>query len=130
MDGGNFRVQIFDRDGRYQQSFGSVGKQLGSFARPKEAATDREGNVYVADAAFGNFQIFTPEGELLMFVGDRGEQDVPGRYMLPSGIAVDEDGRIYFVDQWFRRIDVFRPYPMKAEDGYLGRRPGPRTARK
>lgn len=130
VDGGNFRVQIFDRDGRYQQSFGAVGKQLGNFARPKEAATDREGNVYVTDAAFGNFQIFTAEGELLMFIGDRGEQDMPGRYMLPSGIAVDEDGRIYFVDQWFRRIDVFRPYTMKAEDGYLGKRPGPKTAKK
>lgn len=120
VDGGNFRVQIFDSNGRYLQTFGTVGKQLGNFARPKEVATDREGNVYVVDSAFGNFQIFTAEGELLMFVGDRGEQDAPGRYMLPSGIAVDEDGRVYFVDQWFRRIDVFRPVTLKADDGYLG----------
>ncbi|MBL8491811.1 MAG: 6-bladed beta-propeller [Rhodocyclaceae bacterium] len=130
VDGGNFRVQVFDRDGRYLQSFGSVGKQLGNFARPKEAAADREGNIYVADAAFGNFQIFTADGELLMFVGDRGEQDAPGRYMLPSGIAVDEDGRVYFVDQWFRRIDVFRPYAMKPGDGFLGRQPVPKAARR
>jgi DNA-binding beta-propeller fold protein YncE len=123
VDGGNFRVQIFDRDGKYLQSFGSVGKQLGSFARPKEVATDREGNVYVADAAFGNFQIFNPEGELLMFVGDRSEVEAPGKYMLPSGITVDEDGRIYFVDQWFRKIDVFRPHRMKAEDGHLVYKP-------
>lgn len=130
VDGGNFRVQVFDRDGKFIKSFGAVGKQLGNFARPKEVATDKEGNVYVADAAFGNFQIFTPEGELLMFVGDRGEQDLPGRYMLPSGIAVDEDGRVYFVDQWFRRIDVFRPVGMKAEQGYLGMRPAPKGAKK
>ncbi len=120
VDGGNFRVQIFDRNGKYLQSFGSVGKQLGNFARPKEVATDREGNVYVADAAFGNFQIFTADGDLLMFVGDRGEQDAPARYMLPSGIAVDEDGRVYFVDQWFRKVDIFRPVTLKAQDGYLG----------
>jgi len=79
--------------------------------------------VYVADTAFGNIQIFTPEGELLMFIGDRSEQDQPAGYMLPSGVAVDEDGRIYFVDQWFARIDIFRPYSLKESEGYIGKRP-------
>jgi DNA-binding beta-propeller fold protein YncE len=123
VDGGNFRIQIFDRDGKYIKSFGAVGKQLGNFARPKEIATDRDGNVYVADSAFGNFQIFNPEGELLMFIGDRSESEAPGKYMLPSGITVDEDGRIYFVDQWFRKVDIFRPYKLKPDQGYLGRTP-------
>lgn len=122
VDGGNFRVQIFDKDAKFIKSFGSVGKQLGNFARPKEIATDPDGNVYVADSAFGNFQIFDPDGQLLMFIGDRSERDIPAGYMLPSGIAVDEDGRIYFVDQWFGRVDVFRPYALKETDGYLGRR--------
>jgi sugar lactone lactonase YvrE len=77
------------------------------------------------DAAFGNFQIFNPDGDLLMFIGERAEQDGPAKYMLPSGIAVDEDGRIYFVDQWFRKVDIFRPYALKADQGYLGRKPTP-----
>ena len=121
VDGGNFRVCIFDRDGKYLESFGSVGTQIGSFARPKEIAADPAGNVYVVDAAFGNFQIFTDQGDLLMFIGARGEKDEPARYMLPSGIAVDEDGRVYMVDQWFRKIDVFRPVGLKADEGFLGR---------
>jgi DNA-binding beta-propeller fold protein YncE len=123
VDGGNFRVQVFDRNGKYLQSFGSVGKQLGNFARPKEIATDAEGNVYVVDAAFGNFQIFNAEGDLLMFIGERSERDGPAKYMLPSGIYIDEDGRIYMVDQWFKKIDVFRPYALPADAGYLGKRP-------
>jgi DNA-binding beta-propeller fold protein YncE len=123
VDGGNFRVQIFDANGKYLQSFGSVGKQVGNFARPKEIAADADGNVYVVDAAFGNFQIFNAEGDILMFVGDRGENDIPGRYMLPSGIAVDEDGRVYMVDQWFKRIDIFRPYGLAEKAGYLASRP-------
>lgn len=123
VDGGNFRVVIFDADGRYRSSFGSVGKQYGQFARPKEVAADRDGNVYVVDAAFGNFQIFNPDGELLLFVGDRSERDGPGKYMLPSGIAVDEDGRVYMVDQWFRKIDVYRPVTLKPTSGHLARRP-------
>ncbi|MBL8332042.1 MAG: 6-bladed beta-propeller [Rubrivivax sp.] len=123
VDGGNFRVVVFDRDGKYLQSFGSVGKQFGQFARPKEIAADREGNVYVIDAAFGNFQIFNPDGELLLFVGDRSERDAPAKYMLPSGIAVDEDGRVYVVDQWFRKIDVYRPATVPAGSGFLARKP-------
>ena len=119
VDGGNFRVQVFNEDGTYHSSFGSVGRQLGNFARPKEIATDPDGNVYVADAAFGNFQIFTPEGDLLMFIGRRAERGGPAEYILPSGIAIDEDGRIFFIDQWFSKLDVFRPYQLPADQGFL-----------
>ena len=128
VDGGNFRVVMFDKDGNYLKSFGSVGKQYGQFARPKEVAVDRDGNVYVVDAAFGNFQIFNPEGDLLLFVGQRSERDGPAKYMLPSGIAVDEDGRVYVVDQWFRKIDVYRPASLKPGSGQLARRPTPAAA--
>ncbi|HEX5804030.1 MAG TPA: 6-bladed beta-propeller [Azospira sp.] len=123
VDGGNFRVQVFDASGKYLQAFGTVGKQLGNFARPKEIATDAEGNVYVVDAAFGNFQIFNADGDLLMFVGSRSERDGPANYMLPSGITVDEDGRVYMVDQWFRKVDVYRPATLAVDGGFLGQRP-------
>ena len=125
VDGGNFRVQVFDRGGKFINSFGTVGKQLGNFARPKELATDSSGNVYVVDAAFGNFQIFSPDGDLLMFIGERSERDGPARYMLPSGIDVDEDGRVYMVDQWFKKIDIFRPALLPEDAGFLARRPSP-----
>lgn len=128
VDGGNFRVVVFDRDGNYLKSFGRVGRQPGQFARPKEIAADPQGNLYVVDAAFGNFQIFSPEGELLLFIGSRSEKDAPAKYMLPSGIAVDEDGRVYMVDQWFRKIDVFRPAHLAPDQGWLGRRLRPATA--
>lgn len=121
VDGGNFRVVVFDRSGAYLHSFGSVGKQYGQFARPKEIAIDRDGNVYVVDTAFGNFQIFNADGELLLFIGDRSERDGPAKYMLPSGIAVDEDGRVYVVDQWFRKIDIFRPAALPVGGGFLAR---------
>ncbi len=129
VDGGNFRVQVFDRNGKYLHSFGSVGKQLGNFARPKEIAADQEGNVYVVDAAFGNFQIFNADGDLLMYIGERSEKDGAARYMLPSGIYVDEDGRVYMVDQWFKKVDVFRPYALPADAGFLGIKPKPVASR-
>jgi len=121
VDGGNFRIQVFDKEGKFLKTFGSVGKTMGSFGRPKEADTDSAGNLYVIDAAFGNFQIFNPQGELLMFIGERAEENGPGRFSLPSGITVDEDGRIYVVDQMFKKVDVFRPYKLGEHDGYFGK---------
>ena len=120
VDTGNFRVQVFDRDGKYLSTFGSIGSQVGSFARPKEIAVGPDGNLYIIDALMGHFQIFDPAGNLLLAVGQRAEQDGPARFMLPSGIHVDGDGRVYVVDQWFRKIDIFRPAKLKADEGYIG----------
>lgn len=118
IDGGNFRVQVFDRDGKFLRAFGQVGRLPGNFARPREIAIDAKGAVYVSDAAFGNFQIFDEQGNILMHVGSRSERDLPTRYMLPAGIAVDEDGRVYMADQFFRKIDVYRPAHLKPSEGF------------
>ncbi len=119
-DGGNFRVQAFDTDGKFQRTWGQVGTQLGQFGRPKGIATDSDGNIYVADAAFGNFQIFNEQGQLLLFIGSRSSRFEPGSYMLPNGIAIDEDDRIYLVDQYFRRVDIFRPATLEPTQGFMG----------
>ncbi|MBI3897348.1 MAG: 6-bladed beta-propeller [Gammaproteobacteria bacterium] len=123
VDGANFRIQVFDHDGKFLRTFGAVGKELGSFARPKEMAVGPDGNVYVIDTVFGNFQIFTPEGQLLMFVGENStNKDGVGKYGLASGITVDEDGRIYVVDQLWRKVEIFRPYSLPEDQGYVGLR--------
>jgi sugar lactone lactonase YvrE len=122
VDGGNFRVQKFDADGKFISTFGSIGRQPGQFSRPKEAAVDKDGNIYVVDATFGNFQIFNPEGQLLLAIGSRANSDGPAKFSLPAGIAVDEDGRVYVTDQFFRKVDVFRPAALSEDDGFLGKK--------
>jgi len=109
VDGGNFRVEVFDRDGQFVRSFGTIGRLPGQFARPKGIAIDPQDNIYVVDAAFGNVQLFNPQGQLLMVIGERGHAGFPGKYMLPSGITVGTDGRVYIVDQFFRKVDIFKP---------------------
>jgi len=124
VDGGNFRVQVFDSSGRFVKTFGAVGRQGGQFSRPKEIAIDAQGNLYVVDTAFGNFQIFDAEGRLLLDVGSRGNADAPARFMLPSGIAVDRgDGRVYMVDQYFRKVEVFRPADLRDGTAFGARKP-------
>lgn len=120
VDGGNFRVQVFNLDGEPIREFGSIGRRSGQFARPKGIGIDADGNTYVSDASHGNFQIFDEQGQLLLFIGERSEQPVRAGYMLPAGIDVDEDGRVYMVDQYFRRVDVYRPVALDATEGYLG----------
>lgn len=122
VDGGNFRVQKFDADGKYISAFGKVGRSGGQFARPKEIAVDKDGNVYVVDAAFGNFQIFNPDGALLLAVGGRSTSDEPAKYMLPAGIAVDEDGRVYMADQYFHKVDIYRPAALAEGAGFLSKK--------
>ncbi len=120
VDGGNFRVQVFEPDGTFVRTFGALGRRYGQFARPKGIAVDNDSNVYVSDASHGNFQIFDAEGQLLLFVGSRSER--PGRavYMLPAGIDIDEDGRVYMVDQYFRKLDIYRPAKLQRSEGFVG----------
>ncbi len=113
VDKGNFRIQAFDADGNYKFSFGTLGRYPGQFFSPKGISTDVDGNIYVVDTAFGNVQIFNNKGELLMVIGQRGQNSAPGNYMLPAGIDVAEDGRVYIVDQFFRKVDVYRPISLQ-----------------
>jgi DNA-binding beta-propeller fold protein YncE len=120
VDGGNFRVQVLERDGTWVRSIGALGQRSGQFSRPKGVALDPQGNIYVSDAAHGNFQIFDAEGQLLLFVGSRSTRFDRATYMLPAGIDVDEDGRVYMVDQYFRKLDVYRPAALQETEGFLG----------
>ncbi len=126
VDGGNFRVQTFDKEGHFVGGFGAVGRQGGQFSRPKELAIDQEGRVYVVDAAFGNFQVFDVEGRLLLNVGSRSERNEPAKFMLPAGIAVDLDGRVYMADQFHHKVDVFRPAWLAPDAGYVAKKTQPK----
>jgi DNA-binding beta-propeller fold protein YncE len=126
VDSGNFRIQVIDlKTEELILKFGSIGRRPGQFSRPKGIALDSDKNIYVSDAAFGNFQIFNNQGELLLFIGERSNLLAPAKYMLNSGIAVDEDNRVLIADQFHRKVDIFRPAALAETKGYLGVLPPP-----
>lgn len=104
-DGMNFRIQAFDRTGRFLRAFGSLGDGPGAFARPKGVAVDSDGNVHVVDAAFANLQVFSPTGELLLPFAQMGRG--AGELWLPLGVFIDRDDHIYISDRFNNRIQVF-----------------------
>ncbi len=82
----NFRIQIFDLDGRPVDRFGSIGNRPGTFSRPKGIAVDREGRTYVVDAAFENVQVFDDQHRLLLFFLNPGNG--PGQVNLPADVEI------------------------------------------
>jgi DNA-binding beta-propeller fold protein YncE len=95
-DTGAFHVQVYDADGRYLRSVGSMGDSLGQFARIKGIAVDREARVYAVDSMSEVGQIFDDQGRLLTWFAEPG---VSGSFkVLPAKVMVDYDDVSCFSD--------------------------------
>jgi len=74
------------------------------FSSPSGVATDREGNVYVADTGNRTIRKITREGAVSTFAGKAGISgsadgiDTEARFYRPSGIATDSFGNIFVAD--------------------------------
>jgi len=92
VDGGNQRVVVFDRNGKYLLSFGQKGSAEGQFKDPVGIGTDNKGRVYVADTGNHRIQVFSSDGhfQYAFPVIDKGLA------VRPIDVAADASGsRIY-----------------------------------
>ncbi|NOQ24657.1 MAG: 6-bladed beta-propeller [Bacteroidales bacterium] len=87
-------IKVFDVDGNFIRSVGSIGTFPGQFARAKDIAIDKDENLFAIDAAFGNVQIFNKKGQLLMFFG--GQNANSGDMYLPRAIHISYEHNNYF----------------------------------
>ncbi len=115
VDAMNFRVQVFNRDGAFEYSVGSIGDALGSFFRPKGIGFDSEGHLYVVDSAWSRVQVFDREGDLLYYFGTNGAG--LATFNLPAGLFIDRNDVAYVVDSYNSRVQVFRYYAKRTEGG-------------
>jgi len=65
LDAGNYRIQKYDSEGKYLNTFGREGQGLGEFGRSSSFALDSSGNMYIADQGNSRVVILTPEGKEL-----------------------------------------------------------------
>ena len=83
-DSGNGRVQIFDPDLNYVQSFGTKGKDIGQFQWPEDIDFNTEGNAYIVDSQVRCVLLFSPTFQFLKCIGkDYG--------ILPLSIRIHSD---------------------------------------
>lgn len=61
VDSGNFRIQVFDKQGRYLHKFGAAGSGPGEFSLPKSIEIDSRGQIYISDIGNRKIQIFSKE---------------------------------------------------------------------
>ena len=65
VDSGNFRIQKFDPDGSFLDSFGEKGQGPGEFQMMGGIAVDNSGLLYVSDLNTRYIKVLSPEGEEL-----------------------------------------------------------------
>jgi hypothetical protein len=110
LDAENSRVQKFTSSGQFITKWGSDGHGDGqifhrSTSGARGIATDRAGNVYVADTDNSRIQKFTSDGEFITKWGGVGTSN--GRFRGPTGVATDPAGSVFVVDTGNARIQKF-----------------------
>ena len=90
-------IRVFTPAGALIRSVGSgPGSGAGQLNGSRDATTDADGNVYVADYANSRVAKFSPSGSWLMAWGVNGTG--PGELKRPYGIAADDAGNVYVAD--------------------------------
>jgi sugar lactone lactonase YvrE len=102
----NNRIEVFDADGQFINTFGKAGDGQGYFARPKGVAIDGDGHVWVADGVQDRVQVFTKEGQLLIALGGHGL--LPGQFQGLVGIAIDKRNRVFTSELYPGRAQEFQ----------------------
>lgn len=106
MDGVNNRVVVFDTKGFFKRTFGARGPGGDSLDMPLGIASDRQGNIYVADSRNHRIQVFGRNGDWKQ--GIRLRPDSYGFPAEPSDLVVDESrSRLVIVDNESHRLLVY-----------------------
>ncbi len=118
-DSWNYRIQKFDKDGKFLLKWGD-GKDTGGdlaanqaspavFYGPRELAYDPlKKELYVADTGNRRIVVYDKTGKFIRQFGSKGSG--PGQFNEPVGVAVSPDSsKIYVTDLHNKRIQVLDP---------------------
>jgi DNA-binding beta-propeller fold protein YncE len=107
-DAGNSRIQVFDAEGVFMKTWGSVGAGDGEFNNPTDVSVDSaRGRVYVADPYNDNrVQMFATDGVFIKKWQNSGVGN--GQFNGPFAVHADSGtGRLFVADAGNERIQVF-----------------------
>lgn len=120
----NFRIQLFDPEGRLVSMFGALGSgQPGTFDKAKSVALDGFGNIYVVDSQAAHVQMFNSKFQVLMAFG--GRLNLPGFFLTPTAIAIDSKNTIYVAEFFGGWVAQYQLVETTAEDSFSPDVPAP-----
>lgn len=100
------RVEIFDRATKKSvRTIGEFGDAEGQFNIPTSLSLDRNGHLFVTDAANFRIQEFDRDGKHVKSFGLLG--DGPGTFARPRGHGVDREGHLYSADAAFENVQIW-----------------------
>ena len=105
VDTSAHRVNVFDRSGALESSFGQRGTGHGEFNYPTLIWRTAQGRLYVTDSLNFRVQSFDDQGRFLGKFGGLG--DGTGDLQRQKGVATDRYGHVYIVDSLFHALQVF-----------------------
>jgi hypothetical protein len=77
------------------------------FYMPSDIALDSLGNMYILDSGNHRIQKFTPDGQYITTIGNKGQG--PGEFVYPLSLDVDSDAYLYISDPGNQRVQVLKP---------------------
>ena len=86
---------------------GQTDQTVQAFSSVFGITTDRDGNIYIADAVLKRILKFNQDGQYLASVGSDGTG--PLQFRAPVDMTVDSEGKIYVVDTQLERVTIFNP---------------------
>jgi len=120
VDAMNFRVQAFDRMGKFQYAIGKL--DANTMFRPISIGVDSENDLYVVDSLHDVIQVLSRDGQLLYDFGGQGTH--AGEFQLPAGLFIAKDDRVYVVDSFNRRVQIFHYAALNRAAGNATTSPG------
>lgn len=91
LDAGNYRVLVFDRNGKFVRQIGKQGNGPGEITFAMSMAILPDGNIVLADAGRSGYAIFTPEGK---YVKNVSSESGSGLSMGSGGLAASPRGGV------------------------------------
>jgi DNA-binding beta-propeller fold protein YncE len=108
-------------DWTFLTEWGGKGSKDGQFNEPSGISTDKDGNVYVADAWNGRIQKFSDTGKFILEIGGQ-----KAGFYSPRNVMVNKFGIVYVADTGTSRIHRFDTDGNRVDNpaGGSGKAPG------
>ena len=100
-DRNNWRVQVFDQDGKFLTKWTGIGDPWSMEYVPRENA------IYMVDGQNDQLVRLTIDGKITGILGSHGK--TAGKFYFPHGVAVDSTGAIYVAEIRNWRVQKFIP---------------------